>query len=62
MATRFVRVTDPDVAQGLYANGLLYEKHVDFDNPELAADWSPHTEWSYRMRYKDWSFYVRMED
>ena len=58
----FVRATDPDVAQELYANGLLYEKHTDFDNPEVAADWSPHTAWSRRMCYNDWSFYVQLED
>ena len=58
----FVRVTDPDVAQELYANGLLYEKHADFDNPEVAADWSPHTTWSIRMHYREWSFYVRLDE
>ena len=60
--TKWQRVTDPKLAEQLYSNGLLYEKHEAYDDYALACDWNPHTEWSYRMHYREWSFYVLLEE
>ena len=58
----FKRVTDPQLAAALFANGLLYEKRSG-DPVELSYGWGHGIEqWIPRMDYKDWTFYVRLEE
>lgn len=60
----FRRITDPDEAGEYYIAGLLWEKEEDRDI-EPAHGWAPHSvtyTWERRLGYKEWSFYIQVED
>lgn len=58
--TRFVRVTDPDVAQELYRSKLLYEQQRN-DPIVLAWGWM-ESGWEHPLWRANWKFYVQLED
>lgn len=61
MTTRFVRVTDPDVAQELYRSKLLYEQQRN-DPIVLAWGWGTGPVWEHPLSCVNWKFYVQLED
>lgn len=60
----FRRITDPDEAAEYYAAGLLWEKEEDSDI-EPAHGWSIGSReytWERRLGYKEWAFYIQVEE
>ena len=55
----FVRVTDPELAQILRDNGLLYEQAFDEETP-TPIEWG-WTAFKHPMP-SSWKFYMRRED
>lgn len=64
----FVRVTDPDMAEGMYRAGLLYEEYVELGIPSRsivpACDWDIGAvrNQAARRRAYGYNLYIQLEE